>query len=305
MVARRLPSLVSIRAFEAAARQGSFAPAAEELDTTAATVSYHVQRLEQQAGMRLFLRHAQRVELTPAGSTVSREVSRAFEILHASFARAADTDAARLTLTALPSFGTSWLTPRLGAFRARHPHVMLELDLSAEARDLAGGRFDAAIRNGYGDWPGLRAVRLFPSLFVPLCAPALLDAARRLSDPRSLDVPLLGRPDWWALWYRSLGIARPPPPESFGTTLSAEYLDVAAAVAGHGIAIGSPILFRAELDAGRLVPAHGHVAGDGRNFWFACAMTRTEVPKIAIFRDWLCAEADSALHAARPFLRRR
>lgn len=305
MVASRLPSLVSIRAFEAAARLGSFARAAEELDTTASSVSYHVRRLEQQAGVRLFLRHAQRVELTPAGQTVAREATRAFEMLRASFARAADADAARLTLTALPSFGTSWLTPRLGAFRARYPDIVLDLDLSAEAQDLAGGRFDAAIRNGHGDWPGLHAVRLFPSLFVPVCAPALRDAARRLADPRSLDVPLLGRPDWWALWYRSLGIAEPPPPESFGTTLSAEYLDVAAAVAGHGIAIGSPILFRAELDAGRLVPAHEHVAGDGRSFWFASTVARCEVPKIARFRDWLCAEADAALRAARPFLRKR
>lgn len=55
---RQLPSLAAIRAFEAAARLGSFARAAEELDTSAASVSYHVRRLEVQTGICLFLRHA-------------------------------------------------------------------------------------------------------------------------------------------------------------------------------------------------------------------------------------------------------
>ncbi len=305
VAARRLPSLASIRAFEAAARLGSFARAAEELDTSAASVSYHVRRLEEQTGLRLFLRHAQHVELTEAGRTVSQEATRAFEALRASFVRAAGMDAARLSLTALPSFGTSWLTPRLGAFRARHPDIVLELDLSPEPQDLAGGRFDAAIRNGHGDWPGLRAVELFPSVFMPLCAPGLRDAAARvLADPQARsDVPLLGRPDWWALWYRALGAGEAPPAERFGTTFSAEYLDIAAAAAGHGIAIGSPILFRAELDAGRLVPAHEHVAGDGRSFWFACAAARHDSAKVARFREWVCEEAATALRAARPYLR--
>ena len=304
VAARRLPSLVSIRAFEAAARLGSFARAAEELDTTAASVSYHVRRLEAQTGLRLFLRHAQRVELTDAGRTVSHEATRAFDALRASFMRAAGMDAVRLRLTTLPTLGTSWLTPRLGDFRARHPQLVLELDLSPEPQDLAGGRFDAAIRNGHGDWPGLRAVELFPSVFMPLCAPALLEAARGLQGSGTPSVPLLGRPDWWALWYRAYARTPPPPPESFGTTFSAEHLDVAAAVAGHGIAIGSPILFRDELDAGRLVPAHPGVVGDGRSFWFACPAALDGGPKIARFRDWLCGQAEAARRAARPFLAR-
>lgn len=303
--ARRFPSLPSIRAFEAAARLGGFARAAEELDTTAASVSYHVRRLEEQLGVPLFVRHAQRVELTEAGRMVAREATSAFDTLRASFIRAADIDNSRLTLTTLPSLGTSWLTPRLGAFRARHPEIVVELDLSPEPEDLAGGRFDAAIRNGDGYWPGLRAVELFPSVFMPLCAPVLVDAARiALANPGKVsDVPLLGRPDWWALWHRARGSAEAPPPESFGTTLSAEYLDIAAAVAGHGIAIGSPILFRAELDAGRLVPVHEFAATDGRRFWFACPVGRHNRPKIVQFREWLCDEAGDARGAARPFLR--
>ena len=299
----RLPSLASIRAFEAAARLGNFARAAQELDTTAASVSYHVRRLETQIGVPLFQRHPQHVELTAAGRLVSREATQAFALLRASFVGAADLDASRLSLTTLPTLGTSWLTPRLGRFRARHPEIVFELELSPDPQDLVAGRFDAAIRNGHGDWPGLQAVELFPSVFMPLCAPALLAGAASIGDPRALpDVPLLGRPDWWALWYRALGFDQAPAPERFGTTLSAEYLDIAAAIAGQGIAIGSPILFRHEIEAGRLVPAHPLAASDGRRFWLAYPTVRTNTRKIARFQEWLCDEASADLRATRSIL---
>lgn len=302
---RRLPPLASVRAFEAAARYGSFAKAAAELDMTAAAVSYHVRRLEQHTGVRLFARFAQRVELTESGALVAQEVTAAFETLRASFLRAASNEEARLSLTTLPSLGTSWLTPKLGRFHAKHRGIALEVDLSAEAQDLAGGRFDAAIRNGHGRWPGLRTHELFPSLFVPLCAPALAKVATTLGDARRPPpVPLVGRPDWWALWYRALGHSGVPASTRFGTLLSAEYLDIAAAVAGQGIAIGSPILFRAEIDAGRLVPAHDLVVGDGRIFWFAYPVARARSGKIHAFRDWLEDEAARDRDAARSFLRR-
>lgn len=301
----RFPSLSAIRAFESAARLGSFAKAAQELDTSAASVSYHVRRLEEQIGVALFRRHPHRVELTEPGELVAREAIAAFAALRASFVRAVDIDESRLSLTTLPTLGTSWLTPKLGRFRARHPQIAVELDLSVEAHDLGLGRYDLAIRNGHGVWPGMQAMELFPAIFMPLCAPALRAAAAELGDPRRpLSVPLLGRPDWWALWYRAQGHADAAPPGGFGTHLSAEHLDVAAAVAGHGIAIGSPILFRGELESGRLVPAHDFVAGDGRAFWLTYPSARQHGGKIAKFREWLGEEVARDREAALAYLRR-
>jgi LysR family transcriptional regulator, glycine cleavage system transcriptional activator len=301
--ARRLPSLISIRAFEAVARVGSFAAAARELGTTGASVSYHVRQLERQTGVGLFHRHPHRVELTEAGALVAEETVKAFDALRASFARAAEMEEAELRITALPTFSGSWLAPRLGEFRALHPHIRLEVDLSAQAQDFGAGRFDVAIRNGHGDWPGLRAVSLFPSVFMPLCAPALVGAAAGLiGPPEALGVPLLGRPDWWALWFRAVGRGGPQPPERFGIRLSEEHLDAAAAIAGHGITIGSPILFRGDLDAGRLVPAHPTVAGDGRSFWLAYPSARRRSAKIGLFRQWLCEQAEQARQGARRWI---
>lgn len=297
----RFPSLAAIRAFEAAARLGSFARAAQELDTTSASVSYHVRRLEEQIGATLFVRHPNHVELTESGAIVAREAINAFAALRASFIRAIDAQEGRLSLTALPTFGTSWLTPRLGKFRSKHPDLEISLDLSAAPEDLTAGRFDAAVRNGHGRWSGLRTTELLPSIFMPLCAPALKRAVGDLGDPRrSLGVPLLGRADWWTLWYRAL--ARGMPKHSFGTQLSAEHLDVAEAVAGHGVAIGSPILFANEIASGRLVPAHDLVASDGRSFWFAYPVARQNSRKITRFREWLCDEAARGRSDARSFI---
>jgi len=301
----KLPSLSSIRAFEAAARLGSFARAAQELDTTAASVSYHVRRLEQQIGIRLFVRQAQSVQLTPPGEMLATESSNAFAALRACFIRAIDADESQLTLTTLPTFGTTWLTPRLGKFRAKHPQITLELDLSEVAHDLTAGRFDAAIRNGHGRWPGLRAIELFPAVFMPLCAPSVRKAIGDIGDPcTALRVPRLGRPDWWLRWYRARGFDDVELADGFGTKLSAEYLDIAAAIAGHGVAIGSPIVFHHEIRSGRLVPAHDFVAGDGRAFWFTYPAAHEHRPKIVRFREWLSGEVADALREARAYVRR-
>lgn len=297
----RFPSLSSIRAFEAAARLGSFAEASRELGTSAASVTYHVRQLEAQIGVPLFRRHPHKVELTDHGSLVAREAINAFAALRASFIKASDADETRLSLTTLPTLGTSWLTPKLGRFRAQRPDIALDVELSATAHDLTAGGFDAAIRNGHGHWPGLRAVRLFSSMFMPLCAPSLKEAVRGLANPSSIEVPLLGRPDWWALWYETIGAREVPTPDRFGTNLSAEHLDVAAAIAGHGVAIGSPILFASELASGRLIPAHDAVATDGRAFWFTFPVVRQGSRKIVKFRDWLCEEAATDV-AANPYV---
>ncbi len=106
------------------------------------------------------------------------------------------------------------------------------------------------------------------------------------------------------MWYRSLGFDDVPALKSISANLSAEYLDITQALAGPGVAIGSPILFKNEIDAGRLVPAHDLVATDGRAFWFTVPVVREDSRKITQFRDWLNDEAAAARDSAVEFIRR-
>ncbi|WP_297510904.1 LysR substrate-binding domain-containing protein [uncultured Caulobacter sp.] len=294
-----LPSLIAIQAFEAAAREGSFAAAARELGTSAASVSYHIKRLERQVGFPLFRRLSQRVELTEAGRIIANEASAAFMALRGSFARASAVEQGSLRVSALPTFAATWLVPRLGAFRALQPDIRISVDVSPEVRDLTIGDCDVAIRNGHGDWPGLRAAPLFPALFTPLCAPALLEAARALPGPLSGKLRLLGRRDWWLLWLRASGSPWRPAPDDFTTDLSTEHLDASAAMAGQGITIGSPILLSDDIESGRLVMPHPLVAGDGRSFFAVYPEARKDCAKIAAFVSWISEAAQDAKRAAR------
>ena len=146
------------------------------------------------SAMPLFRRHAQRVELTQSGAVIAREAMNAFAALRASFVRAVDVDESRLALTTLPTFGTSWLTPRLGEFRQREPGISLRIDVSGDAEDLNDGRFDAAIRNGHGRWPGMRAVKLLPSIFMPLCSPEAEERGRGTRESAACTVRAAARP---------------------------------------------------------------------------------------------------------------
>jgi LysR family glycine cleavage system transcriptional activator len=296
----RMPSLVSIGAFEAAARHGSFAKAALELGTSPASVSYHIRRLETQIGVRLFRRLAQRVELTEAGLAAAESTIEAFGLLRSSFTRAAEVDRSNLKITALPTFGTSWLIPRLGQLQSKLPDVKVEVDLSAEARDLIGGGFDIAIRNGHGHWPGLRSTFLFPSIFMPLCAPSLITAVEDSRWPNARSkVPLLGRQDWWQTWFKTLGLDHRCESQF---RFADEHLDAAAAIAGHGITLASPLLCRRDLEAGRLVPAHSLVVATGRSFWLVYPPSRRGTEKIASFAAWIGAEARDEQVASKQWL---
>jgi LysR family transcriptional regulator, glycine cleavage system transcriptional activator len=295
-----MPSLVSIGAFEAAARHGSFAKAALELGTSAASVSYHIRRLETQIGARLFRRLAQHVELTEAGLAAAESTIEAFGLLRSSFARAADVDRSSLKITALPTFGTSWLVPRLGQLKSTLPDVKVEVDLSPEARDLISDGFDIAIRNGHGHWRGLHSTLLFPSIFMPLCAPSLLAAVQDSRWPsfRS-QIALLGRQDWWQMWFKALGLDFKCESQF---RFADEYLDAEAAIAGHGITLASPLLCRRDMEAGRLVPAHSLVVATGRSFWLTYPPVRRGTEKIARFAEWILAEAEQEREASKRWL---
>lgn len=293
----RMPSLLSIGAFEAAARHRSFAKAAMELGTTAASVSYHIRQLETQIGARLFRRLAHRVELTEAGLAAAENTIEAFCLLRSSFSRAAEVERSNLKITALPTFGTSWLIPRLGDLKSKLSGVKVELDLSPEPRDLAAEDFDLAIRNGSGRWPGLHSTFLFPSVYMPFCAPSLLSAVRESGWPNGQSqIPLLGRQDWWADWFKALGIEHSSESQF---SFAEEHLDAAAAVAGHGITLASPLLCRRDMEEGRLCPAHDLVVATGRSFWLVYPTLRRGTEKIARFAEWIAAEAEGERQASK------
>ena len=299
--------LSAIRVFEAAARLGSFTRAAAELGMTQAAVSWQVKALEQRLDQPLFRRLPREVALTPAGERLARAASEAMTVLRSAFADLSASSDGVLSITTLQTFASQWLAPRVGGFQLAHPGVAVRFDTSSRLVDLMREDMDVGIRAGAGEWPGLEAQLLFPSVFTPLCAPAL---AASLGDPPNpaalLDAPRIGVEWEWTMWFQAAGVD-PPGPAQGGPRLSADamYLEVAAALSGQGFALGSPILFAAEIASGRLRQPFDLCARDdslGQGYWLVYPKDRRRVRKIAAFRDWITAEV-AADPAAQTFLR--
>src|SRR5712672_3911924 len=116
MVRPRLPPLNAIKAFEAAARLGSFTRAAEELRVTHGAVSRQIRVLEEWLGTSLFVRTSRNAVPTRAGTDLLAEAGPALDRLASASVRLQSGGSeARgvLHISALPTFAMRWLIPRL------------------------------------------------------------------------------------------------------------------------------------------------------------------------------------------------
>lgn len=295
----RLP-LGAIRVFEAAARLKSFTRAADALGVTQAAVSWQVKALEQRLDQPLFNRLPREVTLTPAGERLSRAATEAMSLLRSAVSDLVETEEGVLSITTVQSLGGQWLAPRLGSFQIAHPRIAVRLEASSRVVDLGREGVDMALRGGHGRWPGMTAHFLIPAVQTPLCTPEFLARVGGLSRPEDLvEVPRIGVVREWEEWFQAAGVATGTPPLAPRLASDAQALEVASALASHGVALGSPIFFARELAEGRLVMPFDVVARYTGGYWLAYPSDRARARKIAAFRDWVLAQA-----AADPLIAR-
>src|SRR3984893_8976860 len=175
-MARHLPPLNAVKAFEAAARSESFTRAAEELSVTQGAISHQVKALETTLGLKLFHRERQRLILTEAGRDYLTVIRDALDQIAAGTERLLQRQQSGvLTVSTSPDFAAKWLVNRLGRFAEKHPGVDLRVSAATHYVDFARDDVDVAIRHGDGNWPGLDVQRLYSerlfSAFSPKLAP--------------------------------------------------------------------------------------------------------------------------------------
>jgi LysR family transcriptional regulator, glycine cleavage system transcriptional activator len=293
MQRRSLP-LSSRRAFEAAARLGSFKAAAEELAVTPTAISHQIRALEAQTGLVLFERQVRKVSLTEAGASLYPVLRDGFDAFEATLVRLTQTrKRALVSISATNAFTVRWLVPRMADFRLRHPDIDLQLQATDEVVDLRSPAIDLAIRYGRGPYPGLVTAPLFTDRFAPVANPRL--AVRMPEDLAR--VPLI-RFDWkraqarnptWERWFEAAG--RPGESPAGQLRFSDEGHAIQAAVAGHGIALVSLALVADELDAGHLVCPFGPEI-DGYTYHVAMSADRSPAPAVQAVAAWLHAQAE-------------
>jgi len=290
---RRLPSLNALKAFEATARHESITRAAAELFVTQGAVSQQVKGLEDELGVRLFLRERQRVALTEAGRLYLEVVRDAFDRLGAGTERLLQRQSAgTLTVTTSPNFAAKWLVHRLGRFSESHPGIDLRVSASLQHVDFAREDIDLAIRHGDGNWPGLHAARLCTEEQFPVCSPRLAAQGGALASPADIRRHALlhvnGR-ESWTKWLAQAGYEGVEAQRNLDFNQASMAID--AAVDGQGIALARTALAAGDLINGRLVRPFAQSIEAPFAFWIVCPKAVADLPKIATFRDWLLAEA--------------
>lgn len=288
MTYRRLPSLVALRSFEAAARHRSVTRAAGELSVTPGAVSRGVRALESELGASLFTRGPAGLALTPAGEALFAAARDGLDRIAAGLVAMRQAAPRRhLRIGAYTLFASRWLIPRWNRLRERHPELDIDLQTGADPLELLPGAFDAVIAvTDDRPRPGLLALPLVPIETVPVLSPALLPGFdwRRATLLHSRQ-----RPEDWARWLADAGIegvdhGRGPRFESIALALD-------AAAEGLGVAMAIRALVAQDLAAGRVALPHPHVRRTTRRFTLLHDAAREDDPALVTLRRWLASEA--------------
>lgn len=290
-----LPPLSALRVFEAAARLGSFTRAAEELGMTQAAVSYQIKILEERVGSPLFARQARQVVLTETGARLSPRISDAFAAMSEAWQTARGNAGGVLNISSTPTFVSTWLAVRMGAFQCVQPDLAVRLDTSARLVDFQREDMDVGIRVGSGEWLGLISHYLFKADYTPMLSPQLdkrIGGVRKPSDLYKLT--MLGPDDpWWENWFRAAGEEYQSTRVQRGPTLGAQAHEAVAAMAGQGVAILTRNLYEPFLAQGQLVQPFPTLGHESDGYWLVYAESRRNTPKIKAFRDWIVKETEA------------
>ena len=291
-MARDLPPLNALRAFEAVARLDGVGRAAEELHVTHGAVSRQLRTLEEALGAPLFVRQGRGLVLTPLGRRLHEAAAGAFDPLRVAWAELQrGPQPATLVLGCPGSVLARWMIPRMDRLARECPDLQLHLSARETMPDAPLTGLDAALLIAGPPWPSDWQVHaLAPERIGPVLSPRHPDAERLAASPPDalLAQALLhtaSRPQAWGAWAARAGLD--PDRLRMGTGFEHLYYLLEAAVAGLGIAIAPEPLVADDLASGRLIAPWGFVETDAQ--WVLCASRRRTDPKIVRLADWLRA----------------
>lgn len=289
-MSRSLPSLNALRTFEAVSRHGSFTSAAAELSVTQSAVSRMIKGLEEHLDLQLFERAGRQIKLTTDGTYYSEKISKAMDILEIASRELVDTKAGRGTLSIgmLPTFGTKWLLPRLGAFMQLHPELTIDINSSDGDLDFSSQRIDVAIRFGFGNWPGAQAEPLMSEELQVVCSPRVMDGPYPLTDYGQLGRHSLiahsTRPGTWTHWLQAVGASA----EGYEKPLRLEHFHMVLQAAKSGLGIGLLPTYLAEDDFANgslTAPFPVRVVSPG-GYYLVTPLDKIDLPRVQAFRKW-------------------
>lgn len=282
---KTLPSLSSLRAFEAVAGEDGFSGAARALNVTHAAISQQVRSLERELGISLAVRSGRKIVLTDAGATLAAALKEGFSTIATCIQDLRHKEASRgLRVTTTPFIVDAVIMPRLSEFWAKHPDAEIALLPSVRNVDLAAEGFDLAIRAAPAgsSWPGTDATLLTKSRWTVVGAPSLIKE-KATQDP--LKLPWV----WCKVLTGEIEALRQAGVDIDAlekVAVGSEILQLQAALRGLGVTLASEHVAKEYLAAGRLVevPLAGLRRDDG---YYAVVPKGPHHPILEAFVSWL------------------
>lgn len=287
----RLPPLNAIKAFEVAARAGSFTVAATELGVSSAAVSQQIRNLEAWFGKQLFVRTGNRIALTDAGHSIYPQAARALGDIAAIGRRMLEGGLRTRLVVSVPfSLAELWLAPKLVVLLDAFPRMAIDVRVEDDPVDMVRQNIDLRISYGDYHYPGLRMVRLVHDDVLPVCAPDFWrrhgNGAFSLADMHeSMFIHTNWGPNYashpsWSDWFSASGVSRSPDP-SHGRRVGLSSLAIVSARLGLGIALGQRAMARADLEEGRLIALSSISVRLGHPYCAFMARTKAERADVA------------------------
>ncbi len=303
-----LPSLKGLRAFEAAARTGSFAAAATELSVSPAAIGQLIRSLEEQVGRELFHRVNRGVIPTEAGLEVLPRLSGAFDELKGiSRHISGKSSHARLTISAPHSIVSGWLSQQIHEFVASHGPIDISLRGDNDPVDFDQDVIDIRMSYGRFHYRTHDTDEIVTDAIYPVCASSFMERnGPFISAEDLLDTSLI-HTDWgpasvsfpsWRNWFDTASVS-PGRRTDHGLVANSSIAAINLAVSGLGVALCQGLLVDRLIEDGVLVLAYDLALPQSQPYCLTIPRRSANRPIVSSFRDWLlmiCKSTTSSPH---------
>lgn len=279
----------SLQVFSAVSETLNVTRAAQILNTSQSSVSYHIKKLETELNAPLFRRTATGLHLTEAGETLARHVLRGLGTIHSGLEQVARR-AGVVRVALLPMFASRWLSSRLGGLLEAQPDLQLAIQNHNNTYAYMSNPeafADLGIQWGRGNWPDFEVTRLWPETLRVVCSPDYL-AAHPITTPDDLCRCMLLHVDdtlMWQEWFTNNDLRLPATQSQM--MLEDRHFQLSSTINGLGVSLFASWLVEAELARGDLVDPFERVFGTTYAYHLI-VHNRTE-PSVPteLFRNWL------------------
>ena len=283
----QLPSLTTLRAFEATGRLQGYSAAARALNVTPAAIAQQVRKLEVELGIALVRREGRGLVLTDAGQQLLQPLNDAFSLIANGIHDLKTTEATRgVRVSTTDYFASSVILPRLGEFWIQHPMLQVSFSPDGNTAPVDLDNFDIVIR---GDAPGRKWDNSHETRLLE--TPMIICAAPRLIGKGKVDLASLP-------WISDRGIGKGVfqkavrqvgcDPETIQLVDPGDAkLELEAVLMGYGLHFGPEVIIRNHLADGSLVKVD--TALDMRAVYYAICRKGQFSEQIRQVLNWLAA----------------